>query len=91
MSMQRRRRGERLDAYLARLTEDQREDWIIDRLFSITDEQIIVLDMCGWKITSKDDHRRWSFDSEGNGHACPEWCADDREAPKRPTLTLVKD
>jgi hypothetical protein len=76
---------------LTAMSEEDRCDWAFELLQKdLTDEDIIALDVLGWKLVEKDPSSdglpRWPFDSKATGCYCPDWCDDNHydESPKKP-------
>ena len=66
----------------ANATQDELDDWAWSLVCDLQDRHTTALDITGWAIVEKEnpDSRRWPFDSEVTGCACPDWC-DDIAAP----------
>ena len=69
---------------LAVMSEDERDAWAFGLLENdLTDEDVIALDILGWKIVEKDPwpdvdghvYPRW-LDRKATGCDCPDWCHD---------------
>ena len=83
------RTAESLGDRIARMSEEDRQDWTDETYMKITDEAVMALHLAGWKIVDQNDPKHlWPFDSAETGSQCPPWCEDLATATATPHQTL---
>jgi hypothetical protein len=71
------RTAESLGDRIARMSEEDRQDWTDETYIKITDEAVMALHLAGWKIVDQDDpNHLWPFSTVATGCRCPPWCED---------------
>jgi hypothetical protein len=76
------RKRKLLAEQLAKMSEDERDEWSLQVMQEITDRHVVALDMGGFAIvpqsevasTSTPRTDGWPYDSSKTGYNCPHWC-----------------